>query len=168
MNTMIRRLALTAAAVAAWFLPLHIALLALLLYVWASAMASTANTAKTRAVEARVAALVSSAATTNQNVATVTTNLAATTTTANNTAATVASGSTGTGLPAGVPTGGPNENQSGLATTDSSAYPTGTTSNASAGTAHTHDYGGHWHVLNFELPIATHTHDFDGHTHPLS
>ena len=55
---MMRNLLLTIAAIAAWFLPAHVALLAILLYVWATAMASTANTAKARAAEARVTALV--------------------------------------------------------------------------------------------------------------
>ena len=53
-----RKLAVTLGAVAAWMLGGHLGLLAILLYVWASAMASTTNTAKARAVEQRVNNLV--------------------------------------------------------------------------------------------------------------
>ena len=49
---------LTAIAAIAWFLPGHLAIAALLVLIWGSAMASTANTAKTRAVETRLNAQV--------------------------------------------------------------------------------------------------------------
>jgi len=51
------RLMMTLGAAAAWLLLGHFGLLAVLAYVWVSAM-STTNTAKTRAVEQRVSNLV--------------------------------------------------------------------------------------------------------------
>jgi hypothetical protein len=50
----VRRLLITIGAAAAWLLAGHLGLLAVLLYVWATALASTTNTAKTRALEERV------------------------------------------------------------------------------------------------------------------
>jgi hypothetical protein len=54
---MFRRLLLTLGTAAAWFLPGHLAILALLVLIWGSAM-TAANTAKTRNVEDRVNNLV--------------------------------------------------------------------------------------------------------------
>ena len=62
------KLLVTLGAAGAYFLMGHIGLLAILVYVWASAMASTTNTAKTRAVETRVNNLVSSQTAQNQNI----------------------------------------------------------------------------------------------------
>lgn len=63
-----QRLLITAGAAAAWLLMGHLGLLAVLIYVWASAMATTANTAKTRATEQRVNNLVSGQTSTNQAI----------------------------------------------------------------------------------------------------
>jgi hypothetical protein len=54
----VRKLAVTLGGAVAWLIGGHIGLLAILVYVWASAMASTTNTAKTRAVEQRVNNLI--------------------------------------------------------------------------------------------------------------
>jgi trimeric autotransporter adhesin len=59
---------LTVIAAIAWFLPGHLAIAALLVLIWGSAMASTANTAKTRAVETRVNGVITQLGTTNTNV----------------------------------------------------------------------------------------------------
>ena len=149
----------TAAAVAVWFLPWHLALLAILVYVWAGAMVSTANTAKARATEQRVNSLVSAVAGTNQTLTTTTHTANTAQTAATSAQNTLASGNTGyanalgygatsTANPAGVPTGGPNSTLYGL-----------TTSDQTGGAA------SHTHTLPFYLPTATHGHDFDGHTH---
>ena len=65
---LLRKIAVTAVAAVTWFLPGHLALLALLVLIWGSAMASTANTAKTRAVENRVNGVVTQLGVTNTNV----------------------------------------------------------------------------------------------------
>lgn len=62
-----RKLLITAGAVAAWLLLGHLGLLAILIYVWVTAM-STTNTAKTRATETRVNGLVSSVGAANGRV----------------------------------------------------------------------------------------------------
>ena len=53
---LVRKIAVTVIAAVAWFLPGHLAVAALLVLVWGSAMASTANTAKARSTETRLAA----------------------------------------------------------------------------------------------------------------
>lgn len=58
----------TLGAVAAWFLLGHFGLLAVLAYVWITAMTSTANTAKTRAVEQRVNAMAPTLGQVNQGI----------------------------------------------------------------------------------------------------
>jgi hypothetical protein len=65
-----KKLALTVAAGVAWFLPGHLVILALLVFFWGSAMASTANTAQTRALTTRVNGVVTQLGTTNSNVST--------------------------------------------------------------------------------------------------
>ena len=60
--TAMKKIMLTAVTVVAWFLPGHLALLALLVLVWGSAMVSTANTAKARSTEDRLAAQVTATA----------------------------------------------------------------------------------------------------------
>jgi hypothetical protein len=65
-----KKLALTVAAAVAWFLPGHLVILALLVFFWGSAMASTANTAQTRALATRVNGVVTQLGTTNSNVTT--------------------------------------------------------------------------------------------------
>jgi hypothetical protein len=59
---MTRRILLTVMTAAAWFLPGHLAILALLVFIWGSAMASTTNSAKTRAVEQRLNAHITATA----------------------------------------------------------------------------------------------------------
>src|SRR5580700_7945258 len=59
---MLRKLLITVSAAVCWFLPGHLAVAALLALVWGSAMAGTANTAKTRGVEARLNAHVTATA----------------------------------------------------------------------------------------------------------
>ena len=76
-----RYLLLTIAMIAAWVLYWHIGLLAILLYVWAAAMTSTANTAKARTTEQRVNGVVTALGTTNGNVTTNVTNITNTTNT---------------------------------------------------------------------------------------
>ena len=151
-----RYLLLTIGAIATWVLYWHIGLLAILIYIWAAAMTSTANTAKTRALAAQHAALVSSVATTNQNVAATAT--AVTTLQGGNTgfANTLGYGPTSTAN-IGV-TSGPDAadcqvyNVSGQIGGAAAHYHTmPTMPNA----AHTHDFGGH-------------THDFGGHAHPVT
>lgn len=99
-----------------------------------SIIATSSVKAKTN--ESRIGAIVGGLGTTNSNVTTQTGRI-------NN----LSGQSTGTGLPAGQPTGGPN---------GTGFFNTG---GASAGTAHFHP------LPNF--PTAIHTHDFDGHTHNL-
>ena len=60
--TAMKKALLTAVAAVAWFLPGHLVILALLVFFWGTAMASTANTAKTRSVEDRLAAHVTATA----------------------------------------------------------------------------------------------------------
>lgn len=119
-----RRLILTVAAVAVWALGGHFGLLAILLYVWLSAM-TTANTAKTRATEDRVSALVTAQGQlhSQQGSTSPFQNLSQT--------------STGTAQPlaGSVDSGLPNNN---------------TTSGASAGTAHTHGMQNHTHNYEHE------------------
>lgn len=125
-----RYLLLTIAMIAAWVLYWHIGLLAILLYVWAAAMASTANTAKARTTEQRVNGVVTALGTTNGNVTTNATNITNTTNRVNNLSG---QQTTQNGLS--------NSNVSG--TTDvcnGSGGGTGTTSGPTAGTAHTHQY----------------------------
>ena len=62
------RVLLTAAAAAAWLAAGHLGLLAVLIYVWAAAMATATNTAKTRSVEERLNALMSTYGTFPGNV----------------------------------------------------------------------------------------------------
>ena len=62
------RLALTAGAIGAWLLAGHLGLLAVLIYMWAAAMASTTNTGKTRSVEERLNALIATYGTFPGNV----------------------------------------------------------------------------------------------------
>lgn len=64
-----RKMLLTAGAAAAWLLAGHLGMLAVLAYVWGAAMTATTNTAKTRAVEQRVNALVTAQTTQNQAIA---------------------------------------------------------------------------------------------------
>ena len=126
---MTRKLLLTLGALAALVLYWHIGLLAILLYVWAAAMTSTANTAKARATEQRVAALVTAVGTTNGNVTTNATNITTQTGRVNNLSG---QQTTTNGLS--------NSNVSG--TTDlcnGSGGGTGTTSSAGS-PAHTHQY----------------------------
>lgn len=59
---------MTLGALAAWFLLGHLGLIAVLVYVWITAM-STTNTAKARSTEHRVDGLVTAAANTNTSVA---------------------------------------------------------------------------------------------------
>lgn len=59
---LMRKLLLTVAAAVLWFLPAHFALLALLVFVWGSAMATTTNTAKARGTEARLTAHIAATA----------------------------------------------------------------------------------------------------------
>jgi len=125
-----RYLLLTIAMIAAWVLYWHIGLLAILLYVWAAAMTSTANTAKARTTEQRVNGVVTALGTTNTNVTNVTN-------TANNTNTRVSNLSGQQTTQNGLS----NSNVSG--TTDlcnGSGGGTGTTSGPSTGTAHTHQY----------------------------
>ena len=69
-----RRAALTAGLAVAAFLAWHgFGLAAVLLYVWASAMVSSAGTAKSRATEDRVSALENQTATNSTGITTVTT-----------------------------------------------------------------------------------------------
>jgi hypothetical protein len=56
-----RKTAITIAALACYLVPAHFALLALLVFIWGSAM-STTNSAKTRAVEARLNAHITATA----------------------------------------------------------------------------------------------------------
>lgn len=58
----IRKFFLMIAAVVVYFLPGHLAVMALLAYVLVTAMASTTNSAKTRSLESRVAAHVTATA----------------------------------------------------------------------------------------------------------
>ncbi len=140
-----KRLTVTLGAAAAWFLPGHIALLAVLLYVWASAMASTTNTAKTRAVEQRVNSLVTAVGTTNTNVA-------------NLTSAISGQDTGNAGLPDGTingTSGGPNP----WGTADTSGQIGGAS-------AHYHTYndlGGHTHPSG-SYAVANGNHD---HTLPV-
>lgn len=59
---MAKKLLISTAAAVAWFLPGHLAIAALLLFFWGSAMVSTANTAKARITEARLAQHVTATA----------------------------------------------------------------------------------------------------------
>lgn len=143
-----RKLALTLGALAAWLLAGHLGLLAILIYVWASAM-TTANTAKTRNVEQRVNGLVTLSTRTNGRISN------------------LSGQATGTGLPAGVPTGPPSINST---STNGLSSPgiIGTSGGASAGTAHTHSAGSY--VVGsgqHSHDLQNHEHDFDGHTHDL-
>jgi hypothetical protein len=63
----VKRFLLTTGALAAWLLAGHFGLLAILVYVWASAM-STTNTPKARSTEQRVNGLVSSVGAANTRV----------------------------------------------------------------------------------------------------
>jgi hypothetical protein len=63
-----KKLALTVIAAVAWFLPAHLVILALLVFFWGTAMATTANTAKARSTEARVNGVVTQLGVTNTNV----------------------------------------------------------------------------------------------------
>ena len=97
-----RRAALTAGLAVAAFLAWHgFGLAAVLLYVWASAMVSSAGTAKSRATEDRVAALE------NQTAANSTT-LTATTTAANTAQTTANTTNTRVGSLSGAQTANPN------------------------------------------------------------
>lgn len=64
----VKKILLTLAAAVAWFMPSHFIIMALLVFFWATAMASTTNTAKTRGLEGRVNGVVSQLGTTNANV----------------------------------------------------------------------------------------------------
>jgi hypothetical protein len=146
---MLSRLLVTIGGAAAWLLLGHFGLLAVLVYVWASAMTSTTNTAKTRALEQRVNNLVSAGTGQNQRISN------------------LSGAATGTGLPAGQPTSGPSINST---STNGLSSPgiTGTSGGASAGTAHTHSAGSY--VVGsgqHSHDLESHTHDFDGHTHDL-
>lgn len=59
---MTKKLLISVAAAVAWFIPGHLAILALLVFFWGTAMASTTNTAKARSTEARLAAHVTATA----------------------------------------------------------------------------------------------------------
>lgn len=69
---MMYRAAMTAAALILVFTHGHLLLLGLLAYIWVTALSGTANTAKTRAVAAQHAALVTAVGATNANVTAVT------------------------------------------------------------------------------------------------
>jgi hypothetical protein len=57
-----KKVLLTAAAAVMWFLPGHLVVLALIVFIWGSAMASTANTAQTRSTAARLATHITNTA----------------------------------------------------------------------------------------------------------
>ncbi len=121
-------LLLTVGAAAAWILLGHIGLLAILLYVWATAMTSTTNTAKTRALEQRLNTLVTNVGGINQG----------------------SRGQTSAFQDLSQTETGTSQDSGGTSATTSqaNAVSSGTTGPASAGTAHTHDYGGHYHGMD--------------------
>lgn len=148
-----QKLLLTLGAIAAYFLLGHVGLLAILLYVWATAMTSTTNTAKTRALAAQHAALVTAVGTTNTNVTALQNG---------NTgfANTLGYGPTSTAN-VGV-TSGPDGADTGNYSFSTGPQIGGAAAHVHNGTLpnlpnanHTHDFGGH-------------THDFGGHAHPVT
>ncbi len=132
-----RYLLLTIGAIATCVLYWHIGLLAVLVYVWAAAMASTANTAKARSTEARVAALASSAATTNVAVAATSTTVATVTSQAG-------SGSTFGQSVASLPSPNTSDPQ-----TDATVVTTSGNYNGGTLSSHNHSYG-HTHTTGMD------------------
>jgi hypothetical protein len=151
----VRWLVITAGSAAAWFLPGHFALLAVLVCIWASAVATT-NTAKARTTEQRVNSVVAAQGVTNASV-----------TTQSNRVDGLSGHATSTGQPPGQPTGPPSNNST---STNGISSPgiVGTSGGASAGTAHTHGPGSY--VVGsgqHSHDLQNHAHDYQGHTHNL-